>query len=127
MNENCLKNWVKEVLRLVDKRFSRGKIHIKDHSHYIKGVIKEELDQLHRKYVLTPADKAHNNILFTCKPFYVKITKGELSPQNNQTYHLSNLTLDHIINETCIFSENLGIPVDDKMKDLPIIYCTAFR
>ena len=122
LNENCLKNWIEEVLRLVDKRISRGKIHNKDHSHYIKGIIKDELDKLHTKYVLTPADKAQNNILFTCKPFYVKITKDELSPQNNQTYHLSNLTFNQIINQTCIFSENLGIPVNDRMKDLPIIY-----
>ena len=122
MNQNCLKEWRDEVLRLVDKRITKGKANARGQSHYIKGIVKEELDRLHEKYVLTPADKAQNNILFTCKPFYVKVTKNELSPQNNQTYQLSNLTFNQIINETCNFSENLGIPVNDRMKDLPIIY-----
>ena len=80
-------------------------------SHYINGLIKDDLNQLHEKYVMTPADKAQNNILFICKPYYVKVTKNELSPQHNQTYQLSNAIFDHIINETCNFSANMGVPL----------------
>ena len=72
LNTACLKNWRDEILRLVDGRILKGKNKPRStSSHYIKGVVKDCLDQLHEKYVMTPADKAQNNILFTCKPFYI--------------------------------------------------------
>ena len=123
LNRSCLKNWKDEILRLVDGRIAKGKDKLREtQSHYIRGIVKDCLDQLHDKYVITPADKAQNNILFTCKPFYIKIIENELSPQTNQTYQLSNLTFDNIIDHTCQFSQLLGVPVNDIMKDLPIIY-----
>ena len=123
LQPSTLKSWYDEILTHVDNRIAKGKnMPNGTRSHYINGLIKDDLNQLHEKYVMTPADKAQNNILFICKPYYVKVTKNELSPQHNQTYQLSNAIFDHIINETCNFSANMGVPVDDNMKDLPIIY-----
>ena len=79
--------WKKEEIRLIDKRIEMGKMKLNFFkSIYIEGSLKAELDHLHKLYVLTPADKAQNNIIFTCKPYYLKKIKEEISASGNNTY-----------------------------------------
>ena len=40
--------------------------------------IKDDLKSLHDKYVMTPIDKASNNVAFICKRFYAKVLADEL-------------------------------------------------
>ena len=84
--------------------------------------MKTELDRLKELYIITPTDKAQNNISFTCKPFYIKIMKGELTTPGLNTYQLTNLSFDDVIEEICRFSEDMGVKVSQEMRDIPIIY-----
>ena len=118
-----LQDWKIEVQRLVDKRIENGKIKInKGWSMYIEGSLKTELDRLQDLYVITPTDKAQNNIIFTCKPFYVKIMKKELSAPGLNTYQPTVLTLENVIDTTCQFSRDMGVEVSEAMRDIPVIY-----
>ena len=123
LNLSCLMAWKKEVIRLIDKRIEMGKMKLNFFkSIYIEGSLKVELERLHNLYVLTPADKAQNNIIFTCKSYYLKKIKEELSASGNNTYQLTNKTFDNIIHDTCKFSADFGIKIPEDMKQLPLLY-----
>ena len=120
---NSLKCWKEEIWRLVDKRIESGKKKLKNVlSLYIRDDMRTELDRLKDLYVITPTDKAQNNISFTCKPFYIKVMKNELTTPGQNTYQLTNLSFNNVIEGTCRFSEDMGIKVNEVMKDIPIIY-----
>merc|ERR1711964_469208 len=55
-----------------------------------KTSVKNSLKLLHSKYVISPIDKASNNVAFICKRFYAQVLVKELgfgSPSNaNPTY-----------------------------------------
>ena len=121
LNVGCLRAWKAEVVRLIDKRIESGKMKLNFFkSLYIEGSLKNELNRLHDSFVITPADKAHNNIIFTCKPFYIKKIQEELSA--NGTYQLTNETFENIMNDTCKFSSDMGVKVHEDSRHLPIIY-----
>ena len=118
-----LQDWKTEVMRLIDKRIEAGKRKFKSGwTLQIKGQLKEELTRLQQLFVITPTDKAQNNISFTCKPFYIKILGKELTSPGINTYQLTNLSLENVIQTTSQFSETLGIEVKEEMRDIPIIY-----
>ena len=56
---------------------------------------------LHSKYVIVPADKAGNNIIFVCKYFYIKTLMDELgidsTGNSNGTYEAQHDTPDEVI------------------------------
>ena len=56
---------------------------------------------LHSKYVIVPADKAGNNIIFVCKYFYIKTLMDELGIEStgnsNGTYEAQHDTPDEVI------------------------------
>jgi hypothetical protein len=41
------------------------------------------IDNIHDKYVIVPADKASNNIVFVCKSYYFECLIKELGINNN--------------------------------------------
>ena len=63
--------------------------------------IKAYLTELQSKYVLVPADKAGNNIIFVCKYYYVHTLMEELGinsrTNRNSTYVTQDRTVDDII------------------------------
>ena len=63
--------------------------------------IKAYLTDLQSKYVLVPADKAGNNIIFVCKYYYVHTLMEELGinsrTNRNSTYVTQDCTVDDII------------------------------
>ena len=56
---------------------------------------------LQEKYVLVPADKAGNNIIFVCKYYYIQTLMRELgieaSSTINSTYEAQTITADEVI------------------------------
>jgi hypothetical protein len=59
-----------------------------------------ELRRLHDNFVLVPADKASNNIVFVCKTYYYECLLNEvefISTSGNPTYTRTNLTKDEIL------------------------------
>ena len=85
-------------------------------------MIKRELDRLKEDYVITVTDKAQNNILFTCKSYYVSKIKDELSRTGQITYEPENKDVDTIHNIIINFSKSKNIKVPNEMKDIPLIY-----
>ena len=47
--------------------------------------VKACLSDLHNKYAFVPADKAPNNIIITCKKYYIKTLIKELGLDNCST------------------------------------------
>ena len=120
---SCLQAWKNEIIRLIDKRIEAGKAKLGSFiSIYVEGSLKEELNRLHELYVITPADKAQNNIIFTCKTYYITKAQEELSASGSNTYQLTNKSFEDIIQETCQFSSDMGVEVVDTFKQLPVIY-----
>ena len=87
IDRRCLNLWKRYVLAFVDKKISDGKKKFgKSWSLKIEGDIERELNRLKDNYVVTVADKAQNNLLFTCKAFYVSKIKEELMRPGQLTY-----------------------------------------
>ena len=123
LNKDVLLTWKNEVMKMVDEKIESGKRkYSKSWSLKIEGNIREELDRLKNIYVLTPTDKAQNNILFTCKGFYIKKIKEELTRPGQNTYQLDNSNIETINNRIVRFSEIRNIKISNEMKELPVIY-----
>jgi hypothetical protein len=72
--------------------------------------------------VITVTDKAQNNILFTCKYFYISKVKEELNSPVQMTYQAANIDQASINDHIVTFSRSKGIKVPDNMLDIPLIY-----
>ena len=75
------------------------------------------LSQLQDKYVIVPADKAPNNIVFICKHHYFDCLIKELGIDNtlgNPTYTPTTLTKEEIIENHKSVLLSFGISVKDK-------------
>jgi hypothetical protein len=59
------------------------------------------LSSLHDKYVIVPADKASNNIVFVCKSYYFECLIKELdinsNTSSNTTYKPTSFDKDEIL------------------------------
>ena len=79
---------------------------------------------MHEKYVFVPIDKAGNNIAVICKRYYVEVILKEVGHigDGNDTYVKTSKTVGEIVEENVMYSERLGLEVDDREKDLPIMY-----
>ena len=85
-----------------------------------------ELHRLHENFVLVPADKASNNIVFVCKSYYYNCLINELgftSTSRNPTYTQSNLTKDEILPNHRSVLNTFNIPNNQDQFELPYLYC----
>ena len=88
------------------------RVQILCHAHIIcvnsrpKSVFKDQeavkcLSSLHDKYVIVPADKASNNIVFVCKSYYFECLIKELginsNTSSNTTYKPTSFDKDEIL------------------------------
>ena len=123
VHRNLLNGWRKNILELVDNRIEAGKMKFrKTWSVKIEGNVKAELERLKEHYVITVADKAQNNLLFTCKKYYVAKLREELTRPGQQTY-IHVRTAANTINDNIVqFSALKNIKVPDTMKEIPSIY-----
>ena len=66
---NTLSEWVKAVRSLIQIRIHKLSGSMKTHTKSIfkDPEVSKDLAYLHEKYVVVPADKAQNNIVFVCK------------------------------------------------------------
>ena len=123
VNRGSLRLWKKSVMDQVDKKIEIGKQRFKKTwSAKIEGSMRRELEELKDKYVITVTDKAQNNILFTCKPFYISKVRDELNSPGQRTYQLDHISLEDIHRRVSDFSASKNIRVTDDMKEIPLIY-----
>ena len=82
---------------------------------------------LHSKFVIVPADKAGNNIIFVCKYFYIKTLMDELGIDStgnaNGTYEAQHDTPDEVIKKHSeTIKKEFKIKLTDEEEKLPQMY-----
>jgi hypothetical protein len=85
-------------------------------SAFHKPEVINELNRLHEEYVLVPADKACNNIVFVCKAHYHQCIINELginSTIGNRTYTATAFSKDEILQNLASVLNTLGHADDD--------------
>ena len=100
---SALEEWSETVKLIIRNRINSLQRHNFSPRHKIledKHVM-AHLKELQRKYVLVPADKAGNNIIFVCKYYYIHTLMEELGinsgSSSNSTYENQDVTADKII------------------------------
>ena len=127
VNINCLSEWIKAIRELIYKRFNILKTKMKPKTSNIfndENVIKC-LTELQNKFVILPADKAQNNIIFVCKKYYIQCLVDELGVNTDSpssTYKLETLSKQEIINNQMSAISSFGINVKKEDHDLPCLY-----
>ena len=125
---NALSEWVKAIRSLV-----KSKIHIlsKSFKTKYKPILKDPavikcLEELHEKFVVVPADKASNNIIFICKKYYLQCLLNELNlygnSQTNSTYKRMSLSKQEIILNHASFMTSCNINLSEEDRNLPSLY-----
>jgi hypothetical protein len=90
-----------------------------------KQEVVNELRKLHDNFLLVPADKASNNIVFVCKNYYYECLlngMGFTSTSGNPTYTRTNLTRDEILQNYLSVLNTFDIPKNQDLFDLPYLY-----
>ena len=87
ISSSCFQEWKNIVLQLLEEKGKRLKKNSK--SERKESVIQEcadELEELKRRFVMVPVDKAANNIGFICKKFYMEIINRETLSDTYEEY-----------------------------------------
>ena len=123
-----LSDWVRTIRSLVQGRIHKLKNCVNSRP---KSVFKDQeavkcLSSLHDKYVIVPADKASNNIVFVCKSYYYECLIKELginsNTSSNTTYKPTSFDKDEILANHRSFMTSLNIPSGKESEDLPYLY-----
>ena len=124
---DTLSEWVKSIKHQLKRRIymvSRS-VDTKPISIFDDEVVSRHLADLHDRFVIVPADKASNNVVFICKTYYYSCLQKELIDNNDvdtSTYQRTNFTKEEIlINHRSVLS-SFGIDTLDDDADLPSVY-----
>ena len=124
---DTLSEWVKSIkhqLKRMIYMVSRS-VDTKPISIFDDEVVSRHLADLHDRFVIVPADKASNNVVFICKTYYYSCLQKELIDNNDvdtSTYQRTNFTKEEIlINHRSVLS-SFGINTLDDDADLPSLY-----
>ena len=126
---DTLSEWVKTIRSFINARIRRLK---RKMSCNVKSVLKDPavakcLSDLHEKFVIVPADKASNNIVFVCKYYYYLCLIDELginNTQGNPTYTRITCSKKEVINNHESVLTSFGIETTKKNLNLPALYWT---
>ena len=125
---DALSEWVKSIRSLVKR-----KIHLQSKNTKTKhkptlgdASVLKCLNKLHEQFVVVPADKAPNNIIFVCKAYYIQCLIGELKLDTNHTKSIGSTTYkrvsfsnNEIISNHASFMTYHGINFIDEDHELP--------
>ena len=119
--------WKNKVLEFVESDIAklRKKIKRQKTNPVLKQPeVSEYLKSFQQKFVLTPIDKASNNVSIICKRYYVEVVLKEIGilGDGNNTYEKANHSKEGIIDENQQFSERLGYKLSEMEKDPPNMY-----
>ena len=84
-----------------------------------------ELAEIHEKFVVVPADKASNNIVFVCKTHYINCLMEELDMSTmteKPTYNLTAMSKDEILQNHHSVMLTFRIPLPEEDIDLLKLY-----
>ena len=114
--------WKVKIMEKVDEKIKYRRKGPLQKWRQIKQVLQDshcsqELQDLHDKFVITPVDKASNNIALTYKPDYINTILSEL---NNESYQQAG-TSDTVIKDQVDKNKELKCIVSNEDKKLPIM------
>ena len=119
--------WKNKVLELVDVDIVQLKSKIKQQR--TNPVLKqpevvEYLNSFHKKFVMTPIDKASSNVSVICKRYYVEVILREIGIQGHgsDTYERTDRCKEEIVDDNREYSKRLGYSLSKKELDLPTMY-----
>ena len=124
---DTLSEWVKSVMLLVNRRVSvLSRIISRRHeSVFDNPDAAAKLAEIHEKFVVVPADKASNNIVFVCKTHYIICLMEELGMSTmtgNPTYNLIAMFKEEILQNYHSAMLTFGISLPEEGIDLPKLY-----
>ena len=124
---DTLSEWIKEVKSLRQSRVKKLNGSINAHATSIFKDLKvaKHLSYLDDKYVVVPADKAPNNIVFVCKTHYINCLINEQgidTSLRNSTYTFTTLTKEEILNNHRYVLCSFWISIKDEELNLPSLY-----
>ena len=127
---DTLSEWVKSVMSLVNRRVSVLSVLSRTMSRRYESVFDDpdvaaEIAEIHEKFVVVPADKASNNIVFVCKTHYINCLMEELGMRHmtgNPTYNLTAMFKDEILQNHRSVMLTFGISLPEEDIDLPKLY-----
>jgi hypothetical protein len=124
-----LSDWVRTIMSLVQGRIYKLKNCVNSR---LMSVFKHQeavmcVSSIHDKYVIVPADKASNNIVFVCKSYYFECLIKELvinsNTSSNTTYKPTSFDKDEILVNHRSFMTSSNIPSGKKSENVPYLYC----
>ena len=112
---DTLSEWVKSVMSLINRRVSvlSRPMSRRHESVFDDPDVDAVLAEIHEKFVVVPADKASNNIVFVCKTHYINCLMEELgisTMTGNPTYNLTAVSKDEILQNHHSVMLTFGIP-----------------
>ena len=122
-----LSEWIKSVMSLVNRRVSvlSRTMSRRHESVFDNPDVAAELAEIHEKFVVVPADKASNNIVFVCKTHYINCLMEELGMSTmtgNPTYNLTAMSKVEILQDHRSVMLTFGISLPEEDVDLPKLY-----
>ena len=88
--------------------------------------VKRSLQELHRHYVVVPADKAANNVIIVCKHFYLSSIVKELLNNSDKTFeHISTLSTTIIQSLITQLKNNFCLETPEAYELLSSLYWSA--
>ena len=124
---DTLSEWVKSVKHLLKRRIymvSRS-VNTKPDSIFDDEIVSRQLADLHDRFVIVPADKASNNVVFICKTYYYSCLQKELIDNNDvdsSTYQRTDFTKEEILVNHRSVLTSFGVNTQDENVDLPSLY-----
>ena len=124
---DTLSDWIRAIRDLIKSRIKHLRESMSTNLTSIldQPCTKRQLSDLHDKYVIVPADKAPNNIVFVCKRYYVDCLIEELGinkTHGNATYTPTALTKREILNNHLSVLQSFGVKTDPEEFELPALY-----
>ena len=115
---------VRSLIQIRINKLSRS-ISTKALSVFNNPDVAETLSKIHDKFVVVPADKAPNNIIFICKKHYIDCLMTELGiggSRGNPTYTATTLSKEEIIDNHKSVLASFGLFTKAVDCDLPSLY-----
>ena len=127
MEVDTLSEWIKSVMSLVNRRVSvLSRTMSRRHALVFDDPdVAAELAEIHEKFVVVPADKASNNIVFVCKTYDINCLMEELGMSTmtgNPTYNLTAMSKEEILQN----HHSVAVEVPSQRKILTFPNCTGF-
>ena len=124
---DTLSEWIKSIRHLLKRRIymvSRS-MNTDAKSIFSDAKVIKHLTDLHDRFVLVPADKASNNIVFVCKAYFYSCLSKELNiggDGTSSTYQQTALSKDEILSNHSSVLSSFGISTKSVDSELPSLY-----